>query len=124
MSGGIQVTASVIGPDDTLKVIPRASLRTARPSPDTSKRLDPIDGENIPQIVKFHKDDDDTCENDNGNPTEDKPSTPMPTFNPTDLIGRSFLYDTQDGQRQRIKIIEAINAHESLLYQDPIHLQF
>ncbi len=105
----------LVNTDDTQKVISRSNLR-----------LDPIDGETIPQIVKSIPKDD-ACENANINEdsTQDAQHTPiMTTFNPTDLIGRSFLSDTQDGQRQRIKIIEAIDAHESLLYQDPVHTKF
>jgi hypothetical protein len=112
--------------DDTQKVISRSGVRCANEPLAPNLRLDPIDEENTPQIVKsLKKDDNRESEIINENPTEDgQHTTNMPTFNPTDLIGRSFIADTQDGQRQRIKIIEAIDAHTSLLHKDPIHLKF
>ena len=37
---------------------------------------------------------------------------PMPIINPEDLVGRTFLLDQQeDGQKFRVRIVEAINAH-------------
>jgi hypothetical protein len=109
--------------DDTQKIISRSGVRSANEPLAPNLRLDPIDGESIPQIVKsLKKDDNCGSETINEDPTKDGQT--LMTFNPTDLIGRSFIADTQDGQRQRIEIIEAIDAHTSLLHQDPTHIKF
>ena len=42
----------------------------------------------------------------------------MPIINPSDLLGRSFLRSTEDGQRLRVKIIKALENHEDVLNSD------
>jgi hypothetical protein len=50
---------------------------------------------------------------------------PPPTFNPDDLIGRSFLIDKQeDGQKYRGKIVELIENHESKVEDNPSRIKF
>jgi hypothetical protein len=52
-------------------------------------------------------------------------STQMPTIDRKDLIGRSFLKDTEaDGQRFRTKIVRAIIENDSELKHDPNHIRF
>ena len=44
---------------------------------------------------------------------------------PEDLVGRTFLLDQQeDGQKHRAKIVEAINAHEDKVQNNPELLKF
>ena len=50
---------------------------------------------------------------------------PMPIFNPTDLVGHTLLMDPQeDGERYRIKIIEALDKNEEQLSKHPNHIKF
>jgi hypothetical protein len=61
------------------------------------------------------------------NPESDGPNVPrrMPTIDPKDLIGRSFLKDTEAyGQRFRAKILRAIIEKDSELKRDPNHIRF
>ena len=49
----------------------------------------------------------------------------MPIMNPEDLVGRIFLLDQQeDGQRFRARIVEAVNAHEDDVQNNPDLLKF
>jgi len=42
----------------------------------------------------------------------------LPTFYPSDLVGRTFLLDPQeDGQRFRARIFETLEDHDAKLYQ-------
>jgi hypothetical protein len=50
---------------------------------------------------------------------------PSPVFNPKDLIGRSFLMDEHtDGQKERGKIVQLVEDHESSLEDNPTRIQF
>ena len=50
---------------------------------------------------------------------------PMPTFDPTPLIGRTFLLPPEDdGQRFRGKIIEVLQKTEKDLTQHPARVKF
>ena len=56
---------------------------------------------------------------------DDTPLPSMPIMNPEDLVGRTFLLDKQeDEQRFRARIIEAINAHEDDVKNNPELLKF
>jgi hypothetical protein len=49
----------------------------------------------------------------------------MPTIDPKDLMGRSFLKNTEvDGQRLRANILRAIVEMDSELKRDPNHIRF
>ena len=51
---------------------------------------------------------------------DDTPLPSMPIMDPQDLVGRTFLLDKQeDGQRFRARIIEAVNAHEDNVKENP-----
>jgi hypothetical protein len=59
--------------------------------------------------------------------TNDGPSVPrrMVTIDPKDLIGRTFLKDSEaDGQRFRARIVRAIVEHDADLKRDPQHVKF
>ena len=50
---------------------------------------------------------------------------PIPIVDPEGLIGRTFLMDTQDdGQKFRARVIEAINAHDEKVANNPELLRF
>ena len=47
------------------------------------------------------------------------------TFNPNDLIGRTFLmHPSADGERLRAKIVEALTVHDDKLQDNGERLQF
>jgi hypothetical protein len=58
---------------------------------------------------------------------------PMPVIDPSELIGRTFLMDKEDGQRHRARILNVIDEeeickrigeHERELFRQPVHVQF
>jgi hypothetical protein len=58
---------------------------------------------------------------------KDEPSVPrrMPTIDPKDLLGRTFLKDSEsDGQRFRDRIVRAILEHDADMKRDPQHVTF
>ena len=49
----------------------------------------------------------------------------MPIFDPTDLVGRTFLMDPQEnGERYRMKILEALVKSEEQLAKHPDRIKF
>jgi hypothetical protein len=49
----------------------------------------------------------------------------MATIDPKDLLGRTFLKDSEsDGQRFRARIIQAILEHDADMKRDPQHVKF
>jgi hypothetical protein len=59
--------------------------------------------------------------------TTDEPSVPMrmPTIGPKDLMGCTFLKDSEaDGQRFRARAVRAILGHDADLKRDPHHIKF
>ena len=122
---------------DTQQIIYRSLVRPATPS-DPNFRASMFGGENathnaIDPIIKSKHDFDIMDESkpadthDNGE-TAQKPKPihmPSPTFNPEDLIGRSFLMDKQeDGQQFRGRIVQLIEDHESLVKDNPTRIKF
>ena len=108
--------------DDTSKIIYRSNVRPANMSMEYNLRLDPLCGEPC-KIVKSKLDNttqtqmkivgNESNVKDNNNPVqnEDK-STAMAIINPSDLVGRSFLLDTnENGEKFRAKIVQAILTH-------------
>ena len=83
--------------DDTKKVIYRLNVRSALTKENCNKRVDLLGGEEVAPIIKSSHDEG-KC-----------PRKPLPIFDPTDLIGRTFLMDPQEnGKRYRTKILEAL----------------
>ena len=80
--------------DDTKKVIYRSNVQSALAKEDHNKRADLLGGEEVAPIIKSSSDEDES------------PRKPMPIFDPTDLVGRTFLMDPQDiGERYHTKIL-------------------
>ena len=102
--------------DDTHKVISRSNVRSADNPSSLNLRLDHNFGDlNPPLVVKSRHDDE------NG----DNTYTPMPTFDPNDIIGRTFLLPNEDdGQRFRARIVEAIDEFDNKLAVDPSKVKF
>ena len=101
--------------DDTKKIIYRSNVRSALTDKDRNKRIDFLDGEDVPSILKSFEDE--------GKETSQEKQ--MPVFDPTDLVGRTFLMDKQeDGQRFRAKIIEAIEEKNADLADQPERIKF
>ena len=133
-------------------VIPRSAIRAANNSSAPNIRAAPLRGEDIKPIVKsihdnlpksritqigeqFEEQFEDAKEqveehNEGENAMgQDEPSntpTGMPIFDPSDLVGRTFLRDSgnNDGQRFRVRIVEALREHRNNLAQEPEHIQF
>jgi hypothetical protein len=105
------------------KVIIRSVIRSALDPTLRHKCLAPIGGEkgtNHAGDKIFVRSNSDTS-------ASEGPTVPrrMPTIHPKDLIGSSFLKDTEaDGQRFRAKIVIAIIEKGSELKRDPNHIRF
>jgi hypothetical protein len=63
-------------------------------------------------------------------PVDESPERPstgddMVIVNPQELLGCTFLMDTQeDGQRFRARIVECISDHESNVHRSDDHVKF
>ena len=99
--------------DGTKRISFRSAIRTARDTVDINRRSAPPVGESNPiEVVKSPSrgsahgenstDDDDT--------THDfRTRIPPPTFDPDNLIGRTYLMDPQEnGERFRAKVVRKI----------------
>ena len=93
--------------DDTSKVIYRSSLRTTLSSADRNKRVDFLDGEELTPVLKSPD-------------GERSQAKPLPVFDPSDLIGRTFLIKHKgDGEPATAKIIKEITDRDSRLADQP-----
>ena len=120
--------------DDTAKIIYRSSVRSALNPAQRNLRMDPLGGEITPIIKSRHDQDEngetktnpngsDNGETGNGETSNDVPR--MPTFDPDDIVGRTFLLEPQeDGQRFRARIVEAIEEQDAALAEDPTKRKF
>jgi hypothetical protein len=62
---------------------------------------------------------------DKANTDEPSVSRRMATIDPKDLLGRTFLTDSEsDGQRFRARIVRAILEHDADMKRDPQHVRF
>ena len=108
--------------NDTLKVLYRSQIRPFS-TKDINLRAsliegedDPITKEKIAKIVKSRSDK-------NGESDSDQTNTPI--FSPHDLIGRTFLKDTEaDGQKHRLKIVKLIEDHVQDVADNPTRIKF
>ena len=106
--------------DDTRKIIYRSNIRSAVDSKTRNLRLDPVNDDiKAPIIRSWH----DSSPHGETRPADT--SLPMPTIDPHDLVGRTFLLPEQeDGQRFRARIVKALNDHDSELSTQPECIQF
>ena len=99
--------------NDTNKVIYRSRIRTARKVNEKNLRIDPEDVKSVPEVVKSKHEEDLTD------------GKTMPTFDPSDLIGRTFLKSPEeDGQRYRGKILEVLAKDNQKLHDHPERIKF
>ena len=93
-------------------------------------RLDPVSlSDTSPPVIKSRHDAPDHGERDalpgdvNSHGEQRDPS--MPSFDPDDLVGRTFLSETQeDGQRFRVRIVKALEDHACNLANHPNRVKF
>ena len=98
--------------DDSMKVIYRSRIRSATKITDKNQRAET--SEPPADILKSKH-----------NHGTDSEATTMATFDPIDLIGRTFLkLPEDDGQRFRARIIEAIVENEQDLAKEPDKIKF
>ena len=99
--------------DDTKKVIYRPNVHSALTKEDRNKRVDLLGGEEVAPIINSSNDEDES------------PRKPIPFFDPTDIVGRTFLMDPQDnGERYRMKILEVLVENEEHLAKHPDLIKF
>ena len=106
--------------EDTNKVIFRSSVRACS-TDDPNFRAVMSDGEESGVIADpIIKSRDNLSSPDITNPVADEP-----VFNPSDLIGRTFLMEPQEnGEIHRAKIVQMIDDHESTINENPTLLKF
>jgi hypothetical protein len=116
---GDALTFKILSPQQ--KVIYRSIIRSALDPTLRHKRLAPLGGE------VSHVDDKLFVRSKSDKATTDEPSVPrrMPTIDPKDLLGRTFLEDSEsDGQRFRARIVRAILEHDADMKRYPQHVKF
>ena len=103
------------------KIIYRSVFKSALDPTLRRKRLAPVDGEtNHAGDKVFVRSNLDTSAT-NGQTIPRR----MPTIDPKDLLGRTFLKETEaDGQRFRARIVRAITEKDAELQRDPEHIKF
>jgi hypothetical protein len=102
-----------------------------------NKRAAPLRGEDVSPVVKSAHDNDTdlskspstlgtTMDDDESKHTKNTLILAMPVFDPNDLVGHTFLRNSgnDDGQRFRVRIVEALNKHYNATVNDPRHIQF
>ena len=119
---------------DTKKIIYHGNVRSAEDSDHANLRVDPIN-HNPPKVIKSKADLRESTNDDSQESNDDqvdgetsdpiKTHSSMPVFDPSDLVGRTFLMDPQeDGQRFRAKIVQSLEDHEANLAKNPTRIQY
>jgi hypothetical protein len=121
--------------DDTRRIIHRSNIRSAADPNARNLCLDPLN-DKPPEIIRS------LCKaspaSDHGEdfslhsmePTDENPERPSTgddtvIVDPQELLGRTFLMDTQeDGQRFCTCIVECISDHESNIHHSDDHVKF
>ena len=107
--------------DDTNNIISRSNVRSTGLPLEYNLRLDPLCGE-INQVVKSKSD---TLQIPTETNQEQSDNKPMPIIHPSDLVGRSFLMNTNDdGEKLRAQLVEAVKVYDDKLKDDPDHIKF
>ena len=105
------------------KLIYRSVIRSALDPTVRHRRLAPFGGENLTNHSGdkvFVRSNFDTTNSD-----DPKVTRRMPTIDPKDLIGRTFLKETEtDGQRFRARIVRAIIDKDNEVKKDPQYIKF
>ena len=119
--------------DDTKKVINRSNVRSAGIPLEYNLRLDPFCEESKQfiksksekmQLYKLDESQSTSIEGAKLNQSERKTDS-MPPNEPMDLVGQSFLLDTEDGENKlRAQSSEVIQDHDKATKGNPEHIQF
>jgi hypothetical protein len=121
--------------DDTHQIIHRSNICSAADPNARNLRLDPLN-DKLPKVIQSlrkaspasdHGEDFSLHSMEPTNENPKCPSTGDDTVidNPQELLGRTFLMDTQeDGQRFRARIVECISDHESNVRRSDDHVKF
>ena len=132
--------------DDTHKILYWSGIRPVDPS-DLNKRATLLSGEENSTIsdpvIKSRARSGETIDPDqlladaeqkNSQPSSEQPPIietvaeeppPSPIFEPSDLVGRSFLMPPQeDGQKFRARVVKLLEDHESSLEENPTRIKF
>ena len=98
--------------DDTNKILHRSNVRTATDVLTMNKRVDPPSGENYqpPSVIKSRSKESDEVIDENGEPQTR--FYQLPLVDTSDLIGRTFLTEQEDGQMHRARIVSLIEDHD------------
>jgi len=111
--------------DDSQKVLFHSAIHSAIMLGEQNLQVDPLGGE-PPSFVKLSHDPDSQMPFDPGGQDPDSPptnedetkSSQLPTCHPSDLVGCTFLLDSQeDGQRFHAHIVEALEDHDANLHK-------
>ena len=105
--------------DDTQKIIHRSNVRSALGPLSQNKRVDPPSGETYqpPPFIKSRSKEKDEVLDENGEPQTR--FSQLPLVDTSDLIGRTFLTEQDDGQKHRARIVAAIEEHAETVTQNP-----
>jgi hypothetical protein len=119
------------------KVVPHSAIRAVDNDMLFNKHTAPLRREDVSPVVKSAHDNDTdlskspstlgtTMDDHESEQIKNTPTLAMPVFDPNDLVGRTFLHDSSndDGQRFRVRIVEALNKHHDATVNDPRHIQF
>jgi hypothetical protein len=121
--------------DDTRRIIHHSNIRLAADPNARNLHLDLLNDKPPEVIWSLHKaspalDHGEDSSLHSMEPTDENPERPstgddMVIVNPQELLGCTFLMDTQeDGQRFRAHIIECISDHESNIRRSDDHVKF
>jgi hypothetical protein len=121
--------------DDTRQIIHRSKIRSAADPNARNLCLDPLNDKPPEVAWSLRKaspalDHGEDSSLHSMEPTDENPECPstgddMVIVNPQELLGRTFLMDTQeDGQRFHAHIVECISDHESIVRRSDDHVKF
>jgi hypothetical protein len=121
--------------DNTCWVIHRSNIRLVADPNARNLHLDPLNDE-PPEVIQSlckaspASDHGEDCSLHSMEPTDENPESPSTgddtvIVDPQELLGRTFLMDTQeDGQRLRTCIVECISYHEANVRRSDDHVKF
>jgi hypothetical protein len=122
--------------DDTHQIIHRSNILSMADPNARNLRLDPLN-DAPPEVIRSLRKaspaldhGEDSSLNFSMEPTDENPEHPSTIddtviVDPQELLGRTFLMDTQeDGQRLRTHIVECISDHESNFCHSDDHVKF